>query len=300
VLEFGAGTGKLALTIMNRLAELDCLPEQYLILEPSPDLQQRQQAMLAEALPDYFERFSWLSGLPAEFTGVVLANEVLDAMPVHLFKTDGDAIRECHVALNKTGDLVAQFQTDIQPELQHWWDTTGRHLGLPDDYMSEVNLAMPAWIKSLAAMLSQGLIILLDYGFPRHEYYLAERFKGTLKCHYRHHHHDDPLVLLGLQDITAHVDFTAAAESAHDNGLDVLGYVNQGGFLTSCGIVQLAEQQLSGDLAQQLKLSQEIKPLIMPDEMGELFKVLTLGKGIEPTEMGGLLGYQFMDLRQQL
>ena len=149
-------------------------------------------------------------------------------------------------------------------------------------------------------MMESGLILLIDYGFPEAEYYLPERSTGTLKCHYRHHHHDDPLKLPGLQDVTAHVDFTAVAEAGHGAGLDVLGYVHQGGFLTSCGIVQMAEKQLSGDLKQQMKLAQEIKPLIMPEEMGELFKVIALGKNLDTVDMGGLVGFEYLDLRWNL
>lgn len=308
LLEFGAGTGRLAVAIMNYLAAVGELPEHYFILEPSPDLQQRQQEFISSECPDQADRFVWLSELPDSFSGVIIANEVLDAMPVNLFRVAEQAIEEMHVCVSEQGDLEGQFSTDVTPVLNDWWESTGRDLRLPTGYESEVNLAIKPWIESLANCLTKGLIILIDYGFPRSEYYLPERSTGTLKCHYRHRHHNDPFVLAGLQDVTAHVDFTAVAEAGFESGLDVLGYVNQAGFLTSCGILQMAENELpvqskdnqDSGLKQQLLLSQQIKPLIMPEEMGELFKVMALGKAINPVELVGLIGFRYLDQRRLL
>ena len=308
MLEFGAGTGRLAVAIMSYLAAVDDLPDHYFILEPSPDLQQRQQDLIKTECPEQMERFVWITELPETFAGVIIANEVLDAMPVNIFKVADDGIEEMQVAVSEAGELHPQFTTDISPELADWWVTTGRNLGLPNEYESEVNLAVNPWIESLANCLTKGLIILIDYGFPMSEYYLPERSTGTLKCHYRHRHHNDPFVLLGLQDVTAHVDFTAVAEAGFESGLDVLGYVNQAGFLTSCGILQMAENELpvqveaseDSGLKQQLLLSQQIKPLIMPEEMGELFKVIALGKDIDSVDLGGLIGFRYLDQRRLL
>ena len=300
VLEFGAGTGKLALSILRYLREQQRLPTQYYILEPSPDLQQRQKELLSQEIPELMDIVQWLDALPESFTGVVVANEVLDAMPVHVFKTNGEGIQEQYIGCSDSGDFVTEYKETKSEELMNWWQKYGQKQHLPDGYLSEVNLNIGPWLEAIEQMMESGLILLIDYGFPESEYYLPERSTGTLKCHYRHHHHDDPLKLPGLQDVTAHVDFTAVAEAGHGAGLDVLGYVHQGGFLTSCGIVQMAEKQLSGDLKQQMKMSQQIKPLIMPEEMGELFKVIALGKNLDTVDMGGLIGFSYLDLRWNL
>lgn len=300
MLEFGAGTGRLAVSVMSYLAQVDALPEQYIILEPSPDLKQRQQALVAAELPELVNRFQWVSELPDSFSGVMVANEVIDAMPVHGFRVVGDRIEEMMVIVDADEELTIAYSETLSPALSDWWSTTGQQLGLPDGYISEVNLAMNAWIKSIGESLTKGLVLLIDYGFPVAEYYLPERNTGTIKCHYRHRHHDDPLKLLGLQDVTAHVDFTSVAEAGLDYGFDVLGYANQGAFLTSCGILQLAEAAVGDDLKQQVLMSQQIKPLIMPEEMGELFKVMTLAKDIDPVSLGGLIGFRYLDQRHLL
>jgi len=300
ILEFGAGTGSLANSILNHLGSIDALPDHYYILELSPDLKQRQQQKLQAEQADFYERIIWLEAMPKNFKGVVLANEVLDAMPVNLFKVvEGRAVEQA-VALDDNNDLDYVDANQNDPMLDTWWQNLGSKLNLPEGYISEVNLAIQPWISSIAQSLESGLVLLIDYGYPHNEYYHPDRDQGSLMCHYRHRNHPNPLVLLGLQDVTAHVDFTAVAEAALDSELDVLGYCHQSGFLTSCGILQLAEQQLTGELSQQLLLSQEIKPLIMPEEMGELFKVIALGRDLDTVAMGGLLGFQFMDLRQQL
>jgi len=229
-----------------------------------------------------------------------VANEVIVAMPVHGFRVQDNQIEERMVTTDAQGELAIGYSPQLTPALHDWWQSVGVELGLPDSYVSEVNLAMLSWIQSLGQCLNKGLVILVDYGFPMAEYYLPERSTGTIKCHYRHRHHDDPLVLLGLQDITAHVDFTSVAEAGLANGFDVLGYANQGGFLTSCGILQLAESAVGEDLKQQVLMSQQIKPLIMPEEMGELFKVMTLAKEIDPISLGGLVGYRYLDQRHLL
>ena len=300
LLEFGAGTGRLAVSIMAYLAQVDSLPEHYIILEPSPDLRQRQQQLITTEIPQLAERFRWLSELPESFSGVVIANEVIDAMPVHGFRVTGGSLEEMMVTLDADQQLTMAFSQTLSPELEAWWSSCGQQLNLPDGYVSEVNLAMNGWINAIGECLDKGLVLLIDYGFPMAEYYLPERSSGTIKCHYRHRHHDDPLVLLGLQDITAHVDFTSVAETGLASGLDVLGYANQGSFLTSCGILQLAESEVGEDLKKQVLMAQQIKPLIMPEEMGELFKVMALAKQIDPVALGGLIGYRYLDQRHLL
>ena len=300
ILEFGAGTGKLAVSVIQRLSQLDCLPTNYFILEVSADLKYRQQTLLKEQLPELFERFVWLEQLPSKFNGVVLANEVMDAMPVNLFRLRGDTPHEQVVSLASDGDWQIVDAEQNSEAFNTWWQTIGKSFVVDDEYQSEVNLQITPWLKALSDCIETGLVLLIDYGYSRSEYYLQERSLGSLMCHYRHFNHPNPLLLPGLQDVTAHVDFTAVAEAGFDHGFDVLGYTTQGAFLMACGILDAAEDQLTGEMVQQLELSQVIKPLIMPEEMGELFKVMALGKGIDSVELGGLLGYQMGDMRRQL
>ena len=308
ILEFGAGLGTLAKNILKQLQAENCLPDNYFIVEISADLRQRQQQMLQQQIPELYSKIIWLDQLPEDgFKGVILANEVIDAMPVHLFRMNGSCAHEVNVAIDDAGELVLQETgvPSLSPALANWFEREEiKKLpfadGCVDGYTSEVNLAMESWITALAKCLDQGLILLLDYGYPRHEYYLPERSQGTLICHYRHHSHDQVLSLLGLQDITAHVDFTAVAESAYDAGLSVTGYTNQASFLTGCGILQTAEQAADGDLDKQMRLAQQIRTLIMPEEMGEIFKVIALTKNL-PLELSShLMGFAFSDQRHHL
>lgn len=302
ILEFGAGLGTLARDILVQLESDDCLPENYFIVEISADLKQRQQHRLKEEIPHLYPKIKWLDQIPdSGFTGVILANEVLDAMPVHLFEMTTEGAKELAVAIDDHGDMTLQQAEALSPALEQWFEREEiKNLQLADGYISEVNLAMESWIAALAKGLQQGLILLLDYGYPRHEYYVQERLEGTLMSHYRHHCHDQVLYLAGLQDITAHIDFTAVAEAAHDAGLSVSGYTNQASFLSGCGILSMAEQSAAGDLQKQISISQQIRTLIMPEEMGELFKVIALSKEL-PTELQGRLsGFSFSDLRHHL
>ncbi len=300
VLEVGAGSGVLVAEMLNALAQLGCLPEHYFILERSADLRERQQALLRERVPQWLERVVWLERLPAApFRGVVLANELLDALPVHLFTIADDGPRELCVGVGDgDGDGALTWRTAplSDPGLQTRLAAIRRTLGedaLPLGYTSEINLAAEAWLGSVAEVLAAGVILLIDYGFPRHEYYHSQRASGTLMCHYRHRAHGDPLFLPGLQDITAHVDFTALAEAALDNELSVAGYTTQGAFLLASGIT---EQLAAAGEKEQLQLAQHVKKLTLPHEMGELFKVLALTRGFDEP----LLGFAWRDLRGKL
>lgn len=297
ILELGAGSGALAAEVMESLARDGALPERYLILEVSADLRERQQALLAEEVPQWLSRFSWLDRLPERpLGGVILANEVLDAMPVHRFRICTSEVQECTIGwhndrfrwgLAAAGRRLAAAVARLQAVLPE---------RLPDGYTSEINLALPAWVASLGSCLEAGVILFIDYGFPRHEYYHPDRSEGTLMCHYRHRAHGDPLVLVGLQDITAHVDFTALAEAAENAGLKVAGYTTQAHFLVASGLLELAAQVPDGGTRAQLALANQVKTLTLPSEMGELFKVLALGRGVaEP-----LVGFGLRDLRPRL
>lgn len=278
IIEFGAGTGRLARDVLATLAQLGVQVDSYTIIELSGELRARQQ----EALKD-FPQVRWLNGFPEEFRGAVLANEVLDAMPVELVVKEGGRWRRQLVTVEEGrfafvhGEADAALREQIRAQI---FDADT----LQDGYLTEVHPVAAGFMRSLAQMFKngKGAAILVDYGFPGREYYFDERTGGTLMCHYRHHAHPDPFFLPGLQDITAHVDFTAMALAAQDAGLDVLGYMNQAAFLLACGIGELLLQTDPEDALRYLPQSKAVQKLVSPAEMGELFKVLVVGHGIEP------------------
>ncbi|KAF0192320.1 MAG: hypothetical protein FD165_945 [Gammaproteobacteria bacterium] len=297
VLEAGAGTGLLASGVLQQLQALDCLPDRYFILETSADLRERQRRCLQELPADLAARVQWLDSLPpGQFRGVVLANEVLDAMPVQRFRRTSSGVDELMVAV--ADDRLVWYAVPAHnPRLVERVAGIEQAIGarLPEGYESELHLAAEGWIASVADSLEAGMVLIVDYGYPRREYYHPERSSGTLRCHYRHHAHDDPLRLVGLQDITSHVDFTAVAETAVAAGMGVAGYTTQAYFLFATGITAFAQEGEKND-RQRLATAQQIKRLTMPGEMGEVFKVIALTKGIhEP-----LTGFQWRDLRQKL
>jgi len=291
VLELGAGTGKLAAGLLLRLAELEQLPQHYFILEVSANLRQRQQEYLQSILPAaLYSRLQWLDALPEALTGVVVGNEVLDAIPVHVVEWRAGQWLERGIGFDQ--QLVWQTQLLQDLSLVAAIDTHQ----LPDGYITEVCPAAQGLIASLATMLVRGLVLMPDYGFAASEYYHPQRAQGTLMCHYQHYAHDDPLIYPGLQDITAHVDFTAMAEAAVAHGLDCAGYTNQAQFLINCGILQLLQQVPPEESARYLPMVAAVQKLLSPAEMGELFKVLALSKGLTLPLMGFLQG----DKRHQL
>jgi SAM-dependent MidA family methyltransferase len=280
MLEFGAGSGRLAADLLVRLAELGALPKRYEIFEVSADLRERQQALLAAAIPDIVDRVSWLDRLPDTHRGVVIANEVLDALPVERFVRRADHVAQLCVALDQ--DRLVLVEKPAPAALAAAVTEIERDIGsaLPNGYVSDVCLAATGWIADLAGLLREGIAFLFDYGVSRREYYAAHRSAGWLRCHFRHHVHADPFVLPGIQDITAWVDFSGVAGAATAHGLDVLGFVTQAHFLLNGGL----DEELAGfsdlPLAAQLQLSGQIKLLTLPGEMGENFKCLGLGRGL--------------------
>ena len=291
LLEVGAGSGVMAAGILQELTALHSPPDSYAILELSADLKQRQ----AVTLQPFAERVSWQDSLPEKFSGIVLANELLDAMPVHRVIWHQGELQECYVACDQDR-FIWQAGPLSDPRLQPRFDEIIAQLGeLPAGYVTEINLAAEDWIKTLGTQLQQGMLLLIDYGFARHEFYHPQRLQGTLMCHYRHRAHDDPLVLVGLQDITAHVDFTAMADSALEAGLQVAGYTTQAHFLLGSGLTELVAQN-GGDTAQQLELANQIKRLTLPQEMGELFKVMALTSNLQIN----MPGFRLRDLRNSL
>jgi SAM-dependent MidA family methyltransferase len=284
IVEFGAGSGALAADLLAELKKLDCLPQAYYIIELSADLAQRQRETLQARVPHLAGRVRWLEELPAApLRGVFLGNEVLDAMPAWRFQI-GDGVLEWRVGIAQDGSF-AWLLKPAGDELSH----AVAALELPPGYSSEINLALPAWMQSVAGKLSAGLILLLDYGFPRREYYHPQRHGGTLMCHYRHYAHPDVFWQPGLQDITAHVDFTALALAAHEAGLRVAGYASQADFLLSCGILELlqADAARAGAVdAAYLSRASQAQRLLMPQEMGELFKAIAFTRQLEAPLLG--------------
>lgn len=296
ILEFGAGSGVLAADMLAELERLDALPERYLILEVSPDLQQRQREMLAQRAPSLLQRVVWLDRLPREFSGMVVANELLDAMPVSRFRIGAEGVEECYVALDGQG-LKEVFATPESPGLVESASQIDRAAGgLGEGYVSEINLRQASWLRALSEMMAQGAILLFDYGYPRSEYYHAQRNTGTLMCHYRHRAHADPFRWIGLQDITSHVDFSAAAEVSVEAGFTLAGYTTQAHFLMGLGLAEIIAASDPNDLARHMELVQGVKRLTLPSEMGERFKVLGLTKAMQPE----LAGFSLLNLQNRL
>jgi SAM-dependent MidA family methyltransferase len=297
ILEVGAGRGRMAADILLYLNQQNKLPKEYWILELSADLRERQKNTIEETAPELIDRVKWLDALPDQFSGIVLANELLDAMPVQLFQKKENDINDVHVTW-KDEKFSFQLKSSFDSRLISRVKDIEAELGteLDSGYVSEINFAAEDWLKSIAERLQQGVIVLIDYGFPRHEYYHAQRTQGTLMCHYRHRTHPDAFVYPGLQDITAHVDFTAMADAALEANMKVIGYTNQASFLMGAGLIELAALNDAADVKQQMEIATQIKKLTLPHEMGELFKVIGFSKNCDAS----LPAFAFRDLREYL
>lgn len=274
ILEFGAGSGKLAAGLLTSLPEL---PNHYYIYEISPALRERQKNLLQQQVPHFYDRIIWLEQLPEKFSGIILANEVIDALPADCFMLTEHDILARGVTIKNQQLQWAHYPAN--EKLLNQIENIGKALPevLPRPYISEVQLGVDAWIKDNAQMLQHGVILLIDYGFPRREYYHPERSMGTLMCHYRQFAHGDPFWYPGLQDITVHVDFTAVAEAGVANHMDVLGYTAQAPFLIGCGLIDILKNNSELNYA----AKHQVQLLTSPAEMGELFKVMALGKKCE-------------------
>lgn len=295
ILEVGAGSGIMAATILLELEQLGFLPDRYYILELSAELRQRQTDTIKLHCPQCLERVQWLDALPLSgFRGVVLGNELIDAMPMQRFVIKDDKVCE-QVIISKDGELCLTTRP-ANEELVFAVHKIEIELGekFPEGYESEINSAGDAWLLSISDLLEAGLVLLIDYGYPRHEFYHQQRNTGTLMCHYQHRAHPDAMILIGLQDITAHVDFTALAEVAINNDFSVSGFTTQAHFLLSLGIEQRVAK--FSDEKDQMKAAQQIKQLVLPSEMGELFKVIAFTRGLEEP----LNGFSFQDQRGRL
>lgn len=295
ILEIGAGAGTFAKDVLLELTKLDILPTRYYILEISADLRQRQQELLKISCPQFFPHIIWLDRLPEAFHGIIFANEVLDALPFHCFQIENNQVKERWVTFNESeceftwrtiSPPTAELNDQVQPLLQQYT--------LPNGYHSEINLLLSSWIKTLANILQQGVMIFFDYGYGQREYYHPERTSGTMRCYFQHRCHDNPFMFYGLQDITAHVNFTSVIKNALDANLELAGYTTQSAFLLATGIAQFTEALPS--TMQQYQQNQAMKLLMLPSEMGTLIKTIALTKNWQKP----LVGYSLFDKRHEL
>ena len=293
VIEFGAGSGKLAADMLAELKHLQQLPDRYLIVELSAELQLRQKETIRQKVPELLERVHWLNRLPEKpLNAVVLANEVLDAMPVKRFLYQDGQLQQLGVEVSEQG-LVCRYR-NADEMLQQKFNELNIDQVLKDQvYSSEINLQIEPWVKSVSECINKGAVYLIDYGYARSEYYSAERSMGTFMGYYRHRSIDAPLWYPGLQDLTAFVDFTTVAEAAVENGFDVDGYTSQGNFLINCGLAEIVEGISTETDIEYLKLVQQMKTISLPGEMGERFKVLGLSKGLDDN----VPGFEMRDMR---
>ena len=285
-LELGGGSGAFAEAALKALAESGTLPRHYLILEPSADLRERQRERLSANLPVGLRaRVQWLDRPPEQdWRGVLFANEVVDALPATRFAMRQGEVYEEYVVLDGEGRLTRVDRPAdalVSGAVRH----VERDLGAEfvDGYRSEILPLLPYWIQAVAGALTAGLMLFIDYGYVRREYYLPERDDGTLMAHYRHHAHNDPLYLPGLNDLTASVDFTALAEAANSAGFGVAAYLPQAQFLIGAGLQDVFESRHANaaDEHQRYRLSQQVKRLMLPDQMGERFQAMLLARGLD-------------------
>jgi len=288
LMEFGAGTGKLAAGLLAALHTLGAAVDAYEIVELSGELRARQQATIEAAAGAQAAKVAWRDALPGQFEGVIVGNEVLDAMPVRLFARQRGAWFERGVALKDADATLTTFQFSdralndrnaIPPVLLTTIEDEGEYAA--QDYVSETHEAALAFTRTVCAMLARGAAFFIDYGFPAHEYYHAQRAQGTLMCHYRHRAHGDPFLYPGLQDITAHVEFSGIAQAGIEAGADLLGYTSQARFLMNAGLTDVLAEIDPNDAARFLPAASAVQKLISEAEMGELFKVIAFSRGIE-------------------
>ncbi|NIO39529.1 MAG: class I SAM-dependent methyltransferase [Burkholderiales bacterium] len=284
ILELGAGTGALAVDMLGELQRLGTLPERYRVLEPSPELAVRQQQCVRSRLPELFHRFEWRNRLPERFVGAVIANEVLDALPVHLLAWREAGLFERGVTFRN--GVLSWEERPAGAALR----AATEALAVTAPYVSEICPAATDMVTRICGCIARGAALFIDYGFPRAEYYHPQRTSGTLMCHYRHHAHNDPFFHPGLQDITSHVDFTAVAEAVVDAGCQLAGYATLAQFLLNCGITTALARTSADELEAYLPKVASVQKLLSPAEMGELFKVLALSCGIDSTLLGFSVG----------
>ena len=297
ILEFGAGSGRMAADMLAELEVLDALPERYLILELSPSLQQVQRDTLGQTVPHLLSRVYWIARMPENgFRGVLLGNELLDAMPVHRFRRSQDTWQELAVSVDDMGfhDHWSGMQSPgLAAELERLWPDAD---GVDEGYSSEVNMRLQPWVQAAADCMEAGYLVLIDYGYTQREYYHPERRQGTLICHFRHRAYPDPYLLPGLQDMTANVDFSALARAGVEAGFELSGYTTQAHFLIDNGLEQILSASDPDDIRRHMQLVQGVKKLMLPGGMGERFQVMAFALGV-PSQ---LAGFRSRDMRERL
>lgn len=296
LLEIGAGSGVMAAGVLAELDAENALPGTYYILDVSADLRERQRETLQQAIPDLLDRVQWLDELPEDFRGVILANELLDALPVTRFRLADSGIEE-QVVVENGESLALEYRPASEPVAARVRDLLGEiPAAIEPPYESEISMRLPGMIRAASESLAAGLMLFIDYGYGRGEYYLPERNMGTLMCHYRHRAHADPLSYPGLQDITSYVDFTAVAEAGVNNELELMGFTSQGQFLLAGGLEKLLHGLADLDETERLQLSQQVQKLTLPGEMGDRFKVMALSRGLDRV----ISGFDLKDLTPSL
>jgi len=288
-MEFGAGTGRLAAGLVSALETLGAPLDRYFIVDLSGELRERQRETIATLGGALASRVCWLDALPAQFDGVVIGNEVLDAMPVQLYARTGGVWRARGVTARANGALHYEARAldaagvNISKEDAALLAELDTHIDPQLDYVAETHSAGAAFTRTVCSMLARGAAFLIDYGFPRAEYYHPQRTEGTLMCHYRHRAHSDPFFYPGLQDLTAHVEFTRIAEAGVETGADLLGYISQARFLMNAGMTEVLAEIDPADTARFLPAANAVQKLMSEAEMGELFKVIAFSRGIDGT-----------------
>ena len=275
IVELGGGSGRLASDLLAALAARDALPSRYAMLEVSPDLAQRQRETLARDAPAHLDRVKWIAALPDTIDGALLANEVLDAVPVELVARRGGRWFERGVTWDGARSAFAWAERPAGARVEAMAAARFPRNG---DYVSELNPAAEALVEDIGRRLTGGAALYIDYGFPATEYYHPQRSEGTLMCHYRHRAHDDPFAWPGLTDITAHVDFTAMAEAGERAGLEVAGFTALAPFLLGCGMLDALAATGAPESPAYIRAAAAVQKLLAPSEMGELFKVLALAR----------------------
>ena len=281
--EFGAGSGKLAVQILHELNKLECRISEYAIIELSPVLRNAQQKTVCQIEKHLGEKVKWYDHLPPQgMKGIVIANEVLDAMPVELFCMEKNELLQGFVVESDTG-----FALEFRNECEADFEASFAALDLPEvtqPYISELHCRAEAWLRTIANHLDCGSILITDYGFPAHEYYHTERSQGTLICHRRHHVLYDPLSYIGCQDITAHINFSNLARIAVESGMEVNGFTSFAAFLVDAGI-ECGELKNRSEM-EKAQMLNEFIALVTPSEMGEIFKVIEFTKNFDSTITG--------------
>lgn len=297
ILELGAGTGRFACDLLLQLEQEEALPNYYYIYEISETLRKKQQDFLQTHCPHLYSRLVWLDAPPSDFRGIILANEVLDALPVHCFSIQENGVKERGVT-QKNHAFAWDVQEPTTPFFKEKVENLRELYDLRAPYFSEINLRLPSFLSPLINGLKQGALLFIDYGYGQAEYYHPERDRGSLTCFYQHSKHDNPLLHPGLQDITAHVDFTRVIDEAWDLGCELMGFTTQAAFLLDCGLMELAqkeEEKLSN--IQLFNMHQAVKILTLPMEMGERIKVMGLTKNLP---LLSPLGFRLQDRRRDL